>query len=332
MPEALAGVAALAAGKRAILDANLEDGSGCLIIDPDGAHIAQADCKIALNRLHGNESDPVAALPCLTKDGAAFRLLTMTNLSNTEDKALPQAAVGVGLLRTESVILNDLSEAEQLERLKERLEATDGAMLAVRTCDANADDEAPWTAAVRESLQGHRLLWPQIRALLQAAPGGDLRLLFPMIAGAEDWDACLREVTACRDELQSRGIEVGRLPPMGCIVDMPSAALLAGELIQHGAQILAIDIEDLARYTLGLVKDPAAAASRAASPAVQRLVKEVLRQAEGTGVLVYLCGITVASVDQMPAYLHLGIRHFATEPAALLPLKKRLMEEDLSKK
>lgn len=77
-----------------------------------------------------------------------------------------------------------------------------------------------------------------------------------MIAGAEDWDACLQEVTACRDELQSRGVEVDRLPPMGCIVDMPSAALLAGELIAHGAQILAIDIEDLARYTLGLVKDP----------------------------------------------------------------------------
>lgn len=46
-----------------------------------------------------------------------------------------------------------------------------------------------------------------------------------MIAGAEDWDACLQEVTACRDELQSRGVEVDRLPPMGCIVDMPSAAL-----------------------------------------------------------------------------------------------------------
>ena len=134
------------------------------------------------------------------------------------------------------------------------------------------------------------------------------------------------------DELQSRGVEVDRLPPMGCIVDMPSAALLAGELIAHGAQILAIDIEDLARYTLGLVKDPAAAARRAASPAVQRLVKEVLRQAEGTSVRVYLCGITVASVDQMPAYLHLGVHHFAAEPAALLPLKKRLMEEDLSKK
>lgn len=74
------GVAALAAGKRAILDANLEDGTGSLIVDPDGAHIAQADCKIALNRLHGSVADPVAAQPCLTRDGTAFRLLTMTNL------------------------------------------------------------------------------------------------------------------------------------------------------------------------------------------------------------------------------------------------------------
>ena len=191
------GVAAMAVGKRAILDANLEDGTGCLIVDPDGAHIAQADCKIALNRLHGSESDPAAALPCLTKDGTAFRLLTTANLSGNEDKALPQAAVGVGVLRTESVILNNLSESEQLELLKERQEAGDGAMLAVRTCDPNADDEAPWTEAVRKRLQGHRLLWPQIRALLQAAPGGDLRILFPMIAGAEDWDACLQEVN-CR--------------------------------------------------------------------------------------------------------------------------------------
>ena len=323
------GVAAMAVGKRAILDASLPDGSGCLIVDPDGAHIAQADCKIALTRLHGTQSDPAAAQPCLTKDGTAFRLLTTTSLAGTDGTVLPQAAAGVGVMRTESVILNNLSEPEQLNLLKERLGAVDGAMLAVRTCDPNADDDAPWTAAVREGLQSRRLLWSQIRALLQAAPSGDLRILFPTIAGAEDWDACLQEVTACRDELQSEGIEVGHLPPLGCIVDMPSAALMAGELIQHGAQILAIDIGDLTRYTLGLVNDPAAASRRVASPAVQRLVKEVLRQAEPTGVLVYLCGITVESVDQMPAYLHLGIRRFCAEPAALLPLKKRLMEETL---
>lgn len=124
-------------------------------------------------------ADPVAAQPCLTRDGTAFRLLTMTNLYGTEDKALPLTAVGTGLLRTESVILNELSEQEQLSLLKEHLEAANGAMLAVRTCDSNADDEAPWTATVKDSLQNHRLLWPQIRALLQAAPAATCVSSFP---------------------------------------------------------------------------------------------------------------------------------------------------------
>ena len=59
------GTAAMAVGHRAILDAD----NGTLIVEPDGAQIAQADCKIALSRLHGQKPDPVAALPCLTKDG-----------------------------------------------------------------------------------------------------------------------------------------------------------------------------------------------------------------------------------------------------------------------
>ena len=44
---------------------------------------------------------------------------------------------------------------------------------------------------------------------------------------------------------------------------------------------------------------------------------------------VYLCGITVAAVSAMPAYLKLGVRTFSAEPAALLPLKKLLMEQEI---
>lgn len=97
----------------------------------------------------------------------------------TEDKALPLTAVGTGLLRTESVILNELSEQEQLNLLKEHLEAANGAMLAVRTCDSNADDEAPWTATVKDSLQNHRLLWPQIRRCCKPRPAATCVSSFP---------------------------------------------------------------------------------------------------------------------------------------------------------
>ena len=61
-----------------------------------------------------------------------------------------------------------------------------------------------------------------------------------------------------------------------------------------------------------------------------RLVSGILEQAQEHGAQVYLCGITVAAVDAMPAYLKLGIRTFSAEPAALLPLKKLLMEQELT--
>ena len=96
------GVAALAAGHRAILDAS-EDGTATLIVEPTGAHLAQADCKVAQSRLHGRTPDPVASLPCLTRDGTAFRLLTAVNTISDPEELLPQGAAGVGLLRTESV-------------------------------------------------------------------------------------------------------------------------------------------------------------------------------------------------------------------------------------
>lgn len=136
------GVAALAAGHRAILDAS-DSGTATLVIEPDGAHVAQADCKIAQSRLHGRTPDPVAALPCLTKDGTAFRLLAATNASSDPEEPLPQGAAGIGLLRTESIILDDIPEDAQFERLHEKLQYSDGAMIAVRTCDTNADDDSP---------------------------------------------------------------------------------------------------------------------------------------------------------------------------------------------
>ena len=114
---------------------------------------------------------------------------------------------------------------------------------------------------------------------------------------------------------------------MGCIIDRPSAAVMAADLIDHGAQLLAIDIEDLTRYTLGL-KDAAEAAPRIAEPAVQRLVRSVLQTAIAHSVTVYLCGITVENYRRLTAYLSMGIHNFCVEPAALLPLKKLLLEAE----
>ena len=315
------GAAAMAVGHRAILDAD----SGTLVVEPDGAQIAQADCKIALRRLHGHQPDPVEALPCLTKNGTAFRLMPTGNIS---DDAAPSvlSAAGIGIIRTETALLYDQSVERQTERLRALLQDAEGVPVLVRSGDIRADDDAPWTGEMKARLQGHRLFKPQIKAMLRAARDGDLRVVFPMIADVDDWDTCMREVQTCREELQAEGCETGPLM-MGCVVDMPGAALMAQDLIEHGAQLLAVDVEDLTRYTLGLVENPTAAVSQLANPAVLRLVKGVVDAAAARGVQVYLCGITVAAVKAMPEYLKLGVRTFSVEPAALLPLKKLLMEQ-----
>ena len=147
-----------------------------------------------------------------------------------------------------------------------------------------------------------------------------------MIKDVADWDRCVDEVNTCRDELLAEGRETGPMM-LGCVVDMPSAAVMAGDMMEHGAQLMAVDIEDLTRYTLGLVQNPTAAVNQLTNPAVLRLVSGILEQAQERGAQVYLCGITV---DAMPAYLKLGIRTFSAEPAALLPLKKLLMEQELT--
>ena len=149
-----------------------------------------------------------------------------------------------------------------------------------------------------------------------------------MLGYGFDWDRCVDEVNTCRDELLAEGRETGPMM-LGCVVDMPSAAVMAGDMMEHGAQLMAVDIEDLTRYTLGLVQNPTAAVNQLTNPAVLRLVSGILEQAREHGAQVYLCGITVAAVDAMPAYLKLGIRTFSAEPAALLPLKKLLMEQEL---
>ena len=317
------GVAAMAVGRRAILDAD----SGTLVVEPDGAQIAQADCKIALSRLHGQQPDPVAALPCLTKAGTAFRLMPTCNISDS-DTPHTRGAAGIGLVRTETVILYDQSVETQTARCRELLKSAEGVPVLLRTCDTHADDDAPWAGELQTRLNGHRLFQPQIKALLRAAADGDLRVVFPMIKDVADWDACMAEVNVCRSELLEQGFETSPLM-LGCVVDMPSAAVMAADLMEHGAQLLAIDIEDLARYTLGLVQNPTAAVNQLTNPAVLRLVQNILADAAPRGVQVYLCGITVAAVSAMPAYLKIGVRTFSAEPAALLPLKKLLMEQEI---
>ena len=130
-------------------------------------------------------------------------------------------------------------------------------------------------------------------------------------------------------EIQHGGLTYLRIADNGCGID---AEQLPTAFLRHATSKLRTAADLTAIGTLGFRGEALAAisaVSRVDNPAVQRLVKEVLQQAKAHGVEVYLCGITIESISRIPVYLHLGVRTFSVEPAALLPLKKLLMEETL---
>lgn len=320
------GMATRAEGQRAILDAE----EAVLVLSPTPEQLAKANGRAALWAARAQTRDPLADLPCLTKDGTPFALLASASVSTPEEiLAGPRVgAVGIGLLSTASLQVNGYNEQRQYCAYLGCLSMADGAPLVFRINDpdqSTVQDAAP----PLDSATRWQMFRTQMCALLRAGAGASMQMVVPLVSSVEEWDETMRAIDRCRADLNVRGEPYRTDQPFGCIIEIPSAALLAEELIEHGAAFLAIDIDDLARYTCAAQRGAGTREYRVDNPAVLRLVQSVLEVAQRTKTPVYLCGLTRAAIPAVPAYLKIGARAFCTEVAYLNDLKAQLLETDL---
>lgn len=323
-----AGVAGLAAGKRCILDTE----QGHFVVQPTPAHLSDANRRLAACQADNAQPDPVLALPNITRDGTPFQLYCAVNLTARSNitKALQMGAQGVGLLRTESALTENAAEETQLAAYTDCLTRADGHSLMVRACNPAHIVDSEWgEEQLRTQMWDGQFYMPQLRALLRTTAPGDLRLLLSTVRCVEDWRAATAAIAACRAELEQQGVPLRDKLPLGCIIDNPSAAIMAGELLAEGACALAIDVRELTRLTCGLPKNSSKREESLDSPAVLRLVAGVVQDAEKRGALVYLCGLSEKTVAVAAPYLRLGVQDFCVETAALPALKKQLRAENL---
>lgn len=315
-------------GHLAILDAE----SGTISIDPSAEQLSRAWAK--MNELHNRQERPdsVVSLPNLTRDGTPFTILASANCSTPQSivNAVKCSDVaGIGLVRTESVVVEALDEESQIEVYRQCLEYAGGKPVTVRTCDWGADDNGMWIYGVQQRVEEEAVVMTQLSALMRTAAEGELRVVLPMISGEEAWHTRMDQLERCREALRARGVPFCETMMVGCLIEIPAAALLAGEIIDGGAQFLVIDIDDLTQYTCGVSRKEAGRSYRADNPAVLRLVRGVLEAAKARGVQVYLCGISQTELPAIAAYLRTGARSFCTENALLSPLKITLRSIDL---
>lgn len=322
------GIAALADGHEALIDGQ----AGTVTIDPTPDDIAQANHHLALLQRKNRKRHALAGKPCITRDGTAVTLYASASSPEDIENSMHAGADGIGIVRTEQLLLDHLGEEKQYYHYINCLGAAGGRPVTVRTGDVGADDAAPWVEDVRRAAENRRRLSTQITALLRAGTRGGLRVVLPMITGPEEWDDVMREVERCKQRLDRRGVDYARDLEFGCLIEIPAAALVADQIMDHGAKFLAIDIDDLVHYTVAAGRSDASKGryERADAPAVRRLVDMVCRMAADRGVPVYMCGIMARDLPEMESYLRDGIRAFCLEWISLNELKAEFMETDLT--
>lgn len=326
----------------AVLDAD----NGRLILEPDEAVRKDAQRRIVgASILKKRLAALGAAGPCRTKDGAHVALMASCSGPEDVELAMQAGAEGVGLLRSEFSIMAGRipSEEEQYYFYLSCLQAAGGKPVTVRTFDIGADKSVPGLTedspnpalgmrGLRMSLAHPQMFEEQLCALLRAGARGPLRVAIPMVSCPEDWQRAMHHVEKARRTLRRRGVVFNEEMEFGCMVETPSAALLAGDILAAGCRFLVVGTNDLVQYTYAADRLDGRFSDffSARSPAVHRLVGMVLEAAAGTGASVCICGVHAGSPNQVVRYARQGVRCFSTEAASLLQVKARLLEEDLT--
>jgi phosphotransferase system enzyme I (PtsI) len=170
----------------------------------------------------------------------------------------------------------------------------------------------------------------QLRALLLTAgefPAGRLRIMFPLISGIEEVQVArllVREISA---ELRSEGHPIPDNIPLGAMVEVPSSAVMARELARE-VDFMSIGTNDLIQYSLAVDRsnDLVAHLYRPTSPAVLRLIAEVIAAGEAENTDVSMCGEMAADPLMVPVLVGLGLRSFSMNPQAV-PVVRALIRQ-----
>lgn len=330
-------------GKEAVIDGF----SGRIYIEPDENTVRIMTKKLEeakkqqelLKKLKGCES--------ISKDGQKIELCANIGKAADAELAIENDAEGIGLFRSEFLYLgaDDYpSEETQFEAYRDVLAKLKGRRVVIRTLDIGADKQAGYfelpheenpamgIRAIRICLERPEIFKTQLRALYRASVFGRLAIMFPMITSEWEVQKILAMIGEVKAELDADGREYSDKIELGCMIETPAAAIISDVLAKY-FDFFSIGTNDLTQYTLAADRQNPAIGQfcDAHHKAVLRLIKFVCDNAHRNGLWTGICGELGADMSLTEAFLAFGVDELSVTPGAILPLRKKVMETDVSK-
>lgn len=317
----------------------LVDGNkGLVVIRPTSGRLLAYAQKAEEQKMILCELETLKDKPSETKDGYYVPIAANIELPIEISSIRKCGAKGIGLFRTEFLFLEENELPDEEEQTKVYREAADQCApdpVIIRTLDLGGDkfsstlkidqENNPFLGlrAIRFCLANLTFFKVQLRAILRAAAGRNISIMYPMVS-------CLSEVLEaniilreCQRELLKEGLPCAEKLPIGVMIEIPSAALTA-DLIATHVDFFSIGTNDLIQYTLAVdrANEKVAHLYKPTHISILKLIRQVVLAGHARRIPVSVCGQMAATPELVPLLIGLGVDGLSISPPSVSMIKE----------
>lgn len=310
--------------------------TGSVIIHPSAETINRCNERKTEHQQFDTRLKEIRELTAQTMDGKIAQLTCNIEFSEEALNVHAQGSNGIGLYRTEGLFLrtdNYPSEEEQFTEYKTIVEKARPHKVVMRTLDIGGDkvvsntssEENPFLGwrGIRVLLDMPEVFLTQLRAMLRASAFGEVWIMLPMISGIKEIRKAKDFLEQAKKELRAKGIAFDENIKLGAMIEVPSAAVTAGEIAQE-TDFLSIGTNDLIQYLLAVDRGNENVSSlyQEFHPAVIKTIRFIIIEAHRAGKTVSMCGEMAGDPFAILLLLGLGLDEFSMTPYMIPEIKK----------
>jgi len=284
--------------------------------------------------------------PAITRDGHEITLLHNSGIVADLPMLQDTGASGVGLFRTELqfMIASRLPRLkEQVELYSEAIRLTEGKPIVFRLLDIGGDKVIPYLRyeaeenpamgfrSLRLALDRQGLLRIQIRALLQAANGGPMKILVPMVTDAWEFRQTRLVVNKELERMKHAGQTVPSKLELGAMIEVPSLLWELDQVLPE-ADFVSIGSNDLVMFLTAADRGNKRVAKSYDPIALPRLraLKHIVDMARRYNVPLTMCGELAGRTVEALALLSIGMTKLSMSPPSIGPIKEMILGTELT--